>query len=147
MQRSLVPRPLPDFSPRLWDEIWEWSGDEATYNVTIGNPMFVNTPRCSKLPHTWHESGVFIGLLLGSPYRFPSNETRYFIEGKISQIINDVMTFWTELFPEGMFLYAKVQCAKILQSTCNILMAVLIIRSWIMDLTLTLFHFCHTMCS
>ena len=27
---SNVPRPSPNFSPRLWDKIWEWPGDEAT---------------------------------------------------------------------------------------------------------------------
>ena len=27
--RSNVPRPSPDFSPRLRDKIWEWPGDEA----------------------------------------------------------------------------------------------------------------------
>ena len=26
---SLVPRPLPDFYPRLQDKIWEWPGDEG----------------------------------------------------------------------------------------------------------------------
>ena len=27
--RSFDPRPSPNFSPRLWDKIWEWPGDEA----------------------------------------------------------------------------------------------------------------------
>ena len=31
--RSLVPRPLPEFSPQLRDKIWEWPGDEATQHA------------------------------------------------------------------------------------------------------------------
>ena len=26
---SLIPRPLTDFSPQLWDKIWEWPGNKA----------------------------------------------------------------------------------------------------------------------
>ena len=32
---SLIPRPLPDFSPRLHDKIWEWPGKEATALVCL----------------------------------------------------------------------------------------------------------------
>ena len=32
---SFVPGPLPDFSPRLRDKIWEWPGDEAS-NLSKG---------------------------------------------------------------------------------------------------------------
>ena len=32
---SLIPKPLPDFSPRLHDKIWEWPGEEATALVSL----------------------------------------------------------------------------------------------------------------
>ena len=31
--RQTIPRPLPDFSLRLQDKIWEWPGDEAKTTV------------------------------------------------------------------------------------------------------------------
>ena len=33
--RSNYPRPSPDFSPRLQDKIWEWSGDRGYINLSV----------------------------------------------------------------------------------------------------------------
>ena len=34
---SLIPRPSPDFSPRLRDKIWKGPGDEASRKSTFAN--------------------------------------------------------------------------------------------------------------
>ena len=33
--RSFDPRPSHDFSPRLWEKIWEWPGEEANSNGSM----------------------------------------------------------------------------------------------------------------
>jgi len=36
------PRPSPDFSPRLWDKIWEWPGEEAIRHISCCLVLQIN---------------------------------------------------------------------------------------------------------